>query len=120
MQVPYHKSEKKHAQALDEEAERIRCYSLKKFIEVKGPRGEVLLGYLAFNAMVYYYRPASMLWVSTHTTLCDYEACEIVNDLEPYPKIRYCTSSSKACPKDQDRSPSAPPYSPASPAQENF
>ena len=60
-QVPYYKSEKKHAQALDKEAECIHCFSLKKFIEVEGPRGEVLLGYLAFNTMVYYYRPASML-----------------------------------------------------------
>ena len=36
-QVPYHKPEKDHAEAMEKEAEKICCYSMKKFVEVVGP-----------------------------------------------------------------------------------
>ena len=86
-QVPYHKPEKDQAEAMEKEAEKICCYSMKKFVEVVGPRGEILLGYLTFASTIYYFRPASMVWVATHTAVCDCTMCEMVQDPEPYPQF---------------------------------
>ena len=100
-------------------ADRIRNFSWKRFVQVETEEGELLMGYLTYTSMVYYFRPAMMTWVSMHTVSCDCKMCEQVWDPEPYPAIGHRSPSNTEHPDTylRDPSPSAPPYSPATPTE---
>jgi hypothetical protein len=78
-QVPYHYAEHSYQEALSKEADKIRTYSIKKFVEVvEATTGEQYIGYENWKNMVYYYRPTCMIFVAMHTAVCDCKMCTTV------------------------------------------
>ena len=113
----YHQPSNANERNIVKMAERIRNFAWKRFVQVETEEGELLMGYLTYTSMVYYFRPAMMTWVSMHTVSCDCKMCEQVWDPEPHPAIGRRSPSNTEHPDTYPRnpSPSAPPYSPATP-----
>jgi hypothetical protein len=61
---------------IEDEANTIRRYSNKKFVQVTNDKGEQLLGYESPTMCIYYYRPGMMVFTAMHTSACDCNMCE--------------------------------------------
>jgi hypothetical protein len=60
---------------LTKEGNKIRTYSVRRFVRVVGPNGEIMKGYHSPSGMRFYYRSVSMLLAMVHMDICDCAMC---------------------------------------------
>ena len=91
-----------------------------KFIEVVNAEGEILYGYVAWQGYIFYYHPASMVFVGMHAGACDCKMCNWVHDDRAHaPQLGRRSPSNKNHLSNYQASPSqeSPRYSLKSPVQ---